>query len=370
LAVSEGLSRVEGEGQGSVSDFADLIEQPVKPVKAEAPPFTPVQVAKYVKVHTPVEWFVHGVLPKAEICAVIGDSGSGKTFFILDMVLRIAAGMGWRNKKTRRGRVVYVAAEGAQGIKTRVDAWARHHGVDLEQVDLHIIGAAPSLLDPKDVGHLVKALLRLGNIDLVVLDTLAQVTPGAAENSSEDMGKALAHCKSLHATIKATILLVGHTGKDASRGLRGWSGIRAALDALVEITRLDTYRGATVTKLKDGKGEGEEYLFQLENMELDYDFEYDEPITSCVVLPLEGQEAAKAKKGASVKGKWELLVMEVAEEKWGLSGDPFKESNFIEEVVAASPETGSRVRDSVVRAFKTLVEKGVLVCEHGMVAVP
>ena len=293
-----------------------------------------------------------------------------KTFFILDMVLRIAAGMQWREKITRKSRVVYVAAEGAQGIKTRVDAWARYHGVDLATVDLHIIGAAPSLLKAEDVGHLVKALHRLGNIDLVVLDTLAQVTPGAAENSSEDMGKALSHCKSLHATIKATILLIGHTGKDASRGLRGWSGIRAALDALVEITRLDTYRGATVTKLKDGKGEGEEYLFKLEGMELDWDFEYNEAITSCVVVPLVGKEAAKAKKGASIKGKWEVLVMEIAEEKWGLSGTPFKESNFIEAVVAASPAPDKRDRGNITRAFEGLVNKGLLVSEHGTVAIP
>lgn len=369
-----GAVPVEGEAVGSVSDFADLVEAggaaPDQAAQKKPDnPFTPIPVATYARTRGHLDWFVYGVLPRAEISAVIGDSGSGKTFFVLDVVMCVAAGMQWRGKKTKPGRVVYVAAEGAQGIKARVDAWSRHHGVPLESVDLHIIGAAPSLLNPEDVKLLVKALRKLGRIDLLVIDTLAQVTPGAAENSSEDMGRALAHCKTLHSAINATVLLVGHTGKDQSKGFRGWSGIRAALDALIEVTRTETYRGATITKLKDGKGEGDEYLFNLDVVELDYDFEWDEPITSCVVVPLEGKEAAKAKKGSAVRGEWEVLVMGVAEDKWGLSGTPFKEGPFIEACVAAGSDK-PRPRDNVVRAFRKLCEKGLLVCEGGMVAVP
>jgi hypothetical protein len=141
------------------------------------------------------------------------------------------------------------------------------------------------------------------------------------------------------------------------------------MDSMIEVVRLQQCRGATISKLKDGKGEGDEYFFKLETLDLDYDFEYDEPITSCVVVPLDEKQAAKAKRGAQIKGEWELMVMNAAEDEWGFSEKPFKEGDFIEKVVAEAKDR-PRARDSINRALAKLIEKGALVSAAGMLAVP
>jgi hypothetical protein len=49
------------------------------------------------------------------------------------------------------------------------------------------------------------------------------------------MGLALSHCKHIYEVTGAIVLLVHHSGKDAAKGARGWSGIRAAADTEIEI---------------------------------------------------------------------------------------------------------------------------------------
>lgn len=50
----------------------------------------------------------------------------------------------------------------------------------------------------------------------------------------------------------ATVVLVHHAGKDTSKGARGWSGLRAAADAELEVVRSPEGRLLRVTKQKEG----------------------------------------------------------------------------------------------------------------------
>ena len=89
---------------------------------------------------------------------------------------------------------------------------------------------------------------------------MAQVTPGANENSSEDVGLALGNARALEMATEALIMMVDHSGKDASKGVRGWSGKRAAADAEHEVLKYENgTREIRVTKMKDG--DDEESLF-------------------------------------------------------------------------------------------------------------
>jgi hypothetical protein len=168
-------------------------------------------------------------------------------------------------------------------------------GLDASQ--LRIVLAVPNLLAPQDVRDLSGAI---GPADVIVIDTLAQVTAGANENSSEDMGKALAACRSLHEATGAVVVVVHHAGKDASRGARGWSGLKGAADAELEVTRDGDLRRARVSKQKDGT-DGDVLAFRLRTVELGRDEDGD-PITSCVVehnvtfTPTERQPSGKAQR--------------------------------------------------------------------------
>jgi hypothetical protein len=234
---------------------------------------------------------------------------------------------------------------------------------------LHILGDAPNLLERKDVADLIAALRLLPPLKLIVVDTLAQVTPGANENSGEDMGRALGHCKALHKATGAMVVLVAHAGKDESRGLRGWSGIKGALDVEIQVQRSGHHRAATVSKLKDGEGEGEEYGFQLETVVLGQDADGDD-ITSCVLKANASGPRAAAK--AEPKGVWQQTVLRVAQSLLDLPG-ALTPAQLIDAAVAEmpAPEQGKRDkrRELAMRAIEALVGVGRISLAGGEVAV-
>lgn len=229
----------------------------------------------------PPEWIVKGVIPMADLAVVFGPSGSGKSFFVLDLALSIARGIGWRGHRVRPLRVLYLAAEGGGGVTVRLKAYAQHHGVDLGLIPFGVMNSQPNFLVEDDVSEVVRAIIAAGGADLIIVDTLAQVTPGANENGAEDMGKALANARQITSATGAMVLLVHHSGKNTKQGARGWSGLRGAADVEIEISCNDEGRCATVTKLKDG-ADGEAFHFVLEEVQLGVDRDGD-AITSAAV---------------------------------------------------------------------------------------
>ena len=252
----------------------------------------------------PVEWIVRGVLPRAELAVVYGESGSGKSFLALDLCAAITRGLVWRDKRTHIGRVVYVCAEGAGGFKGRLRAYASRHNVSLAELPA-VIADAPNLLEQTDAAALYGAIIKWGKPDVIVIDTLSATTPGGNENSGEDMGRVLSHCKLLHRKTGALVVLIHHSGKDATKGARGWSGLRAAADAEIEVTRNGDFRAATVTKLKDA-GDFEQFSFKLNVVPLGEDAD-GEPVSSCVV---EHIDAAPAEHGTKpvLKGLPKMVI--------------------------------------------------------------
>jgi RecA/RadA recombinase len=229
------------------------------------------------------QYIVKGVLPKAELVVLYGESGSGKTFMALDMVMAIVTGSPWRGRKTKQGRCVYIAAEGAGGFRNRVQAYVSDKQLDMAALDMGVIHAAPNFLLKEDALDVARSI---GKASVIVVDTWAQTTPGGNENSGEDMGKALAHCKGLHRATGAVVILVHHAGKDASKGARGWSGLRAAADAELEVVRSGDARAMRLSKQKDGE-DNTVWGFKLETVNIGID-EDDEAITSCVIRETEG----------------------------------------------------------------------------------
>jgi hypothetical protein len=240
----------------------------------------------------PMAWVVRGVLPRAELAVVFGESGSGKSFLALDLCAAVTRGIEWRGKRVARGRVVYVCAEGAGGFKARLKAYAYGHNVELAELPA-VISDAPNLLEPKEAAAITKAILDWGQVDVIVIDTLSATTPGGNENSGEDMGLVLSHCKFLHRKTGALVVLIHHSGKDATRGARGWSGLRAAADAEIEITRNGDYRTAAISKMKDGS-DGAAFSFKLKVVPLGENDEGEEE-SSCVVEHIESAPVEASK---------------------------------------------------------------------------
>ncbi len=289
----------------------------------------------------PQSWLIKNVLPRADLIVMFGASGSGKSFMALDLAVHITQGKSWRNYKTKRGRVVYIAAEGAGGFRKRLQAYAKHHMIDFDDLkDLGIVHAAPNLLEKSDSVDLARSIKGWGPTDLIIVDTLSQVIPGANENSGEDIGRALAHCNRIKEATGATVLLIHHAGKDSSKGARGWSGLRAAADAELEVVRTDQCRTMQLTKSKDSE-DNTLWAFDLEVVPVGVDDDGD-VIDSCVVVPAE--LPAKEEDQPRKLGQVERLVVETYQELADASGSvPL--DRLIDEVVRRRPAPPEGQRD-------------------------
>lgn len=226
-------------------------------------------------------WAVSRVVPLSGLMSIYGPSGSGKSFLTLDLVAALAEGRDWFGHKVKKDRsVVYVALEGAEGIRQRIEAWEDHHGREFPTL-VRFVFDSVHITDRNNVLHLSAQILAAGGSEVVLFDTLNRAAPEMDENSSRDMGMALEGCKELQGFLECLVILVSHTGKDATKGLRGHSSLFAALDAAIEVSRTDDRREWKVAKSKDGE-DGAIHPFRLEVVELGED-EDGEPITSCVV---------------------------------------------------------------------------------------
>lgn len=235
-----------------------------------------------------VEWLVKNLLPGSGVAIIYGPSTVGKSFFVLWLCIRIARGKDVLNHRSRRCGVLYVAAEGQNGMRKRIKGLREKFNLEAEAFEF--IGAAPNLLERDDIESLVREAqefdaelqeasgLRLG---LIVIDTTAASMPGGNENSSESMSTALANAQHLGEQTGALVLLVSHPGKDESLGVRGWSGQKGNSDAVIHLSRDpedDGLRVGRVEKLKDGQ-DGERFAYRLKEIDMGKDADGD-PITT------------------------------------------------------------------------------------------
>lgn len=309
-------------------------------------------------------WLIKDLVPQADLVVLFGASGAGKSFVALDMGAAIARGVEWRGKRVRKGRVVIIAAEGGGGFAKRLQAYCQKHGIDADDLDIGIINATPSLMDRDDMSELVAAIVAAGGADLCIMDTFAQMTAGADENSAGEMGRALAHAKALKVATGATVMIVHHTGKDSTRGARGSTAIRGAADAEIEVAKLDTGRVIRTTKQKDAD-DGGEWGFALETMVVGFDADGDE-VTSCVAVEADVPVAVQTtpQRGRAARpeyGKHESHILEIVYEQRGKGLSGMAMNDFVT-LCADSLGVGEGVpisakRQLVTRALTSLSRK-------------
>ena len=255
--------------------LATLLESAIEPPKPE--PRYKLLGADDLRNLPPLAWRVRGVVPAVGLAGLYGPSASGKSFLALDMAAAIAEGSRWFDCRVVAAPVVYAALEGEGGFKLRAQAWETDKGRTLPD-GLHMVLQPFKLTEPQDVTDFA-TVLPAGAV--VFLDTLNRAAPTADENSSKDMGEILEAAKRLQSLTGGLVVLVHHTGKDATKGLRGHSSLFAALDAAVEVSRDGDRREWKVAKSKDGQ-DGDAHPFKLHIETLGTD-DYGDAVTSCVV---------------------------------------------------------------------------------------
>jgi RecA/RadA recombinase len=252
--LSESLDRAE-EGNPVAADavLREYAER-AKPAGAVPLPFRVVPLSALNDLPDP-EPLIHGdVIDRGTVTMLAGPSGHGKSFLALDWACSVATGSEWLGHDAVQGRVLYVAAEGGTGMKSRVRSWRKAHGVIDDKYFTMVI-------DPVQFGD-AEALAGLISIaadfDFVIIDTVARCTAGLEENSARDMGlfvSALYKIRDAREECGTTVLIVHHTGYDRSRA-RGSSALQAGVDNVYQVNALGddprTLFTLTTTKRKDG----------------------------------------------------------------------------------------------------------------------
>lgn len=241
-------------------------------------------------------YLVKGLLDASALSVLCGPSNVGKTFAVLHIALHIAMGREVFGLKVRRGGVIYVACEGGTGILSRVAAFRQKHSVSGKVPFAVIIGAIDLRSTAADADALADAVTRAARdlgapISLIVIDTLARALAGGNENESKDMGALVCNADRIRQITGAHVQLIHHTGKDETKGMRGHSSLRGAIDTEIEVSRPQGSNTTTlsVTKQRD-QSKDTRVAFTLEPVEIGIDEDGD-PVTSCVVVETEASEA-------------------------------------------------------------------------------
>jgi len=316
-------------------------------------------------------YLVHGVISRGSLAVVVGHSGSGKTFTAIDLALSVASGRPWRGRAVKKGVVLYFAAEAGASIAKRVEAWRRHHQVFEADFAIRILPL--DLLNrstPQRLLDLCEQVAReRGAIQLIVIDTVSRSMPGGEENSAETMTLYISVCDRIRAETGAAILLVHHKGKDGTKGLRGHSSLRAAVDTEIDITADDHCKVAKITKQRDEES-GAEFAFALRQLEVGIDDE-GRAVMSCIVVDPAEPEKVDPEKRLTGRQKETLAAVREFIAKWGSDrhkgSTPGKPAVLFEKAVdAIAPlmtgiATVSRQREAARRTIRALAQHNLLI---------
>ena len=284
----------------------------------EAEPPAPPKPSKQIQIEhwdaiqdEPVRWLIDKVLPVGSFSALYGPPGSFKSFHALHIAHCIATGTAWMgNEVTEAGGVLYIAGEGFGGVGARIKACKQHHQTEAGApiyVIRHQLNLRSSVEDFNALMLAVETLVMDTGIDfkLIVIDTLARSFGGGDENSASDMMQFVVTCGHIQKIVQdAALMILHHSGKDSSRGMRGSSALLGAVDTELELIRFeDSMKGIIRTaKQKDGE-DGTRTGFEMVTVELAPpagSLHIGEPITSLAVQASEiGEHEDQKNKGKS-----------------------------------------------------------------------
>lgn len=267
-------------------DTADPVVDPV-PEKPRRSPSIFEDVALFCSQIEAAPQLIDGVLEEDSVVALVGPPNCGKSFLALDWACSVATGLSWQGRDVVEGPVVYLAGEGRPGLQRRINAWQEQFGViQPSRMQISTRGADLTNLDHvKAVAHALEGITKRSGESpkLIVIDTVARHFGESDENSTRDMNKFISLLDDLRRVWNCTILLVHHSGKDATKGARGSTALRGAVDTEYALNSNEGILSLVCTKSKDSAIPGA-ITMQLEEVQLESVVKPDgSPVTTCVL---------------------------------------------------------------------------------------
>lgn len=320
----------------------------------------------FYKTPDPIKWLIKGWVQANAMMMCFGESGAGKTFFVLDLALTIASGMtDWHGHRVKPGPVVYLAGEGHYGLKARIAAWVHERGRDVD--DIYVSESACDLNTAEGYSRVVREINDYeARPVLIVVDTLNRFLLGD-ENKADDARSLIDACGKLMQQYRCSVLIVHHTGvsPDARTRARGSSAFKGAMDVelLVEAVAGGAIK-VTQTKSKDTEAPPPLCFDKMQTTVPGWYDDDGDPVTSVVLEPADLGEKTEPKKRSKAAQRGMDAYEQAARTKGHINADGSFGGVDLDDWREAfrdlgdEDETADAVRSLFSRAKKQLIESG------------
>lgn len=299
-------------------------------------------------------WFGCG-----EYLRLSGEAGSGKTTLVADLSVRIAAGLSWRGCDVLPGSVLWIEAEGARNLRTRIEAKCAELNLKLDDLPLYMFAEPISLFLEREWQPLLDEIVAEvpAPIRLIVLDTQARVTAGGDENSAADAAVVIRAVQAIIARTGAAVMFLHHLPHGADRA-RGSSAYLGAVDCELIARRDDTGLGTLKCVKMRNREEPKPIHYRLASVPIGFG-----PDGGLVTgaSAIEAQKASRA--GVAIRGHAANALAILRSGEDAISVEAWCAEFMGGYAGVASPESKRRAFN---RAVEGLKEQGVVSVANGL----
>lgn len=252
------------------------------------------------------DFLVEGLLERDSLVGVFGESGAGKSFFVIDLLSSISAGISFHGRPVQQAPTIYICGEGRKGIIKRNRAWnlGRWENPNGKK-PFYPVTMEVSLPDERMEEKLIDLIdCTISEHDIptpgvIALDTLARTLSGD-ENSNADVSayiRCLDRIKERYPG--STVVIVHHVGHGDQTRARGASALKCALDCEIRVqisADLATGRKTMTvsnSKMKDAE-EFPDLFFSMNPVEV-FTKSSGEAETSCYLEEITADQTSKLK---------------------------------------------------------------------------
>lgn len=252
------------------------------------------------------------LIPRVGLTVVWGPPKCGKSFWVFDLMMHVALDREYRGRRVHHGPVVYCAFEGQTGIEARVEAFRQKFMAEdgdappfyLEPVTLNLVSEHQQLID------VIQRQLPEGKPVAIVLDTLNKSMQGS-ESNDQDMSCYVRAADAIREAFGCAVIVVHHCGIEGNRP-RGHTSLTGAADAQLAVRRDGAENIVVEVEFAKDGAQGESIVSRLESIEVGQD-EDNQPISSCVIVPVEANIIAFPKTGRRLKGEAQIAYAALEE---------------------------------------------------------
>jgi hypothetical protein len=261
-----------------VSSFMDITDEKSEELLKISNTFEPIHFNNWQLDIEPKEFLVDRLIEKSSIIIFYGPPKSMKSLLMVDLMVSLVEFKSWCGRKIPMpANVLYAAFEDIKELKLRTICSNEYKLTEKAERYYNnqcgIAGPPPNIFEPsfaEALGHLcyIDSTIRSEGEPpysprVLIIDTLALAMSGVGdENSSAAMGKVIDTLRRIR-DFGITVIIVHHSGKDVSKGLRGHNSLEAAADSVYSVTKKPTSDFVKIKhELQRNGPVGEVFLFE------------------------------------------------------------------------------------------------------------